>query len=409
MGTRLASSHSSPSVRRWILGAVLAVVAVAGYVGWSHFYGNDIRWAARGDTKGGQTPVAIPVTIAQAQTADFAVYLNGLGTVQPYETVTVHSRVDGELTKVAFKQGQMVSEGELLAQIDPRPYQAALDQAHAKKAQDEANLKNAQLNLQRYTTLNKEEFSTRQQLDTQQASVDQLNAQIKGDQAAIDNAQTQVGYTTIRSPLSGKTGFRFIDPGNIVHAADTTGIVTIVKLQPISVVFTAPEEDVPQINKALAAGTVPVTALSSDGSKVLSQGHLALVDNKVDQASGTISMKATFENTDNVLWPGLSVSTRLLVETLKHVTVLPEDAIQHGPSGLYAFVVGNDNKAEMRSIKIGQEDSGQAVVLQGLSPGDKVVTAGQYRVQQGALVEPSQVNPASKPENTAQNTPAKAP
>jgi membrane fusion protein, multidrug efflux system len=392
-----------------MLAAVLAVVTVAGYVGWSHFYGNGIRWVARGDTKGGQTPVAIPVTIAQAQTADFAVYLNGLGTVQPYETVTVHSRVDGELTKVAFKQGQMVSEGELLAQIDPRPYQAALDQALAKKAQDEANLKNAQLNLQRYTTLNKEEFSTRQQLDTQQASVDQIDAQIKGDQAAIDNAQTQVGYTTIRSPLSGKTGFRFIDPGNIVHAADTMGIVTIVKLQPISVVFTAPEEDVPQINKALAAGTIPVTALSSDGSKTLSQGHLALVDNKVDQASGTISMKATFENTDNVLWPGLSVSTRLLVETLKHVTVVPEDAVQNGPNGLYAFVVGDDNKAEMRSINIGQEDHGQAVVLQGLSAGEKVVTAGQYRVQQGALVAPSQVNLASKPENAAQNTPAKAP
>jgi membrane fusion protein, multidrug efflux system len=392
-----------------MLAAVLAVVTVAGYVGWSHFYGNGIRWVARGDTKGGQTPVAIPVTVAQAQTADFAVYLNGLGTVQPYETVTVHSRVDGELTKVAFKQGQMVSEGELLAQIDPRPYQAALDQALAKKAQDEANLKNAQLNLQRYTTLNKEEFSTRQQLDTQQASVDQIDAQIKGDQAAIDNAQTQVGYTTIRSPLSGKTGFRFIDPGNIVHAADTMGIVTIVKLQPISVVFTAPEEDVPQINKALAAGTIPVTALSSDGSKTLSQGHLALVDNKVDQASGTISMKATFENTDNVLWPGLSVSTRLLVETLKHVTVVPEDAVQNGPNGLYAFVVGDDNKAEMRSINIGQEDHGQAVVLQGLSAGEKVVTAGQYRVQQGALVAPSQVNLASKPENAAQNTPAKAP
>lgn len=389
--------------------AVLVAVAGAGYLGWSHFYGNGIRWAAGGGTKGGQKPVAIPVTIAQAQTADFPVYLNGLGTVQPYETVTVHSRVDGELTKVAFKQGQMVSEGELLAQIDPRPYQAALDQALAKKAQDEANLKNAQLNLKRYTTLNKEEFSTRQQLDTQQASVDQINAQIKGDQAAIDNAQTQVGYTTIRSPLSGRTGFRFIDPGNIVHAVDTTGIVTIVKLQPISVVFTAPEDDVPQINKALAAGTVPVTALSSDGSKTLSQGHLALVDNKVDQASGTISMKATFENKDNVLWPGLSVSTRLLVETLKHVTVMPEDAVQHGPSGLYAFVVGNDNKAEMRSIKIGQEDNGQAVVLQGVSPGEKVVTAGQYRVQQGALVEPSQANPASKPENTAQNTPAKVP
>jgi membrane fusion protein, multidrug efflux system len=367
----------------------LVAVALAGYFGWRHFYGNG-RQAADGSetTRSGQTPVTIPVSVAQAQTADFPVYLNGLGTVQPYETVTVHSRVDGELTKVAFKQGEIVNEGDLLAQIDPRPYQAALDQALSKKAQDEANLKNAQLNLQRYTTLNKEEFSTRQQLDTQQASVDQLNAQIKGDQAAIDNAQTQVSYTTIRSPLSGKTGFRFIDPGNIVHATDTMGIVTIVKLQPISVVFTAPEDQVPLINKALAAGVVPVTALSSDGSKTLSQGHLALVDNKVDQASGTISMKATFENTDNVLWPGLSVSTRLLVETLKHVTVIPEDAIQHGPNGLYAFVVGDDNKAEMRNIKIGQEDDDQAVVLQGLSPSEKVVTAGQYRVQQGALVQP---------------------
>jgi membrane fusion protein, multidrug efflux system len=392
-----------------MLAGVVVAGALGGYFGWRHFHGKSGEAAEGGETnRSGQTPAAIPVSVAQAQTADFPVYLNGLGTVQPYETVTVHGRVDGELTKVAFKQGEMVNEGDLLAQIDPRPYQAALDQALAKKAQDEANLKNAQLNLQRYTTLNKEEFSTRQQLDTQQAFVDQLNAQIKGDQAAIDNAQTQVSYTTIRSPLSGKTGFRFIDPGNIVHATDTMGIVTIVKLQPISVVFTAPEDEVPQINKALAAGTVPVTALSSDGSKTLSQGHLALVDNKVDQASGTISMKATFENTDNVLWPGLSVTTRLLVETLKHVTVIPEDAIQHGPNGLYAFVVGDDNKAEMRDIKIGQEDDNQAVILQGLSPGEKVVTAGQYRVQQGALVQSGQASPATKPEGTAQNTPAKA-
>jgi multidrug efflux system membrane fusion protein len=391
---------------------MLVAVLVAGALGlgWRHFYGNGRDAAEESEThRSGRTPVAIPVSVAEAQTADFPVYLNGLGTVQPYETVTVRSRVDGELTKVSFKQGQMVNEGDLLAQIDPRPYQAALDQALAKKAQDEANLKNAQLNLQRYTTLNKEQFSTRQQLDTQQASVDQLNAQIKGDQAAIDNAQTQVSYSTILSPLSGKTGFRFIDPGNIVHATDTMGIVTIVKLQPISVVFTAPEDEVPQINKALASGTVPVTALSSDGSKTLSQGHLALVDNKVDQASGTISMKATFENTDNVLWPGLSVSTRLLVETLKHVTVIPEDAIQHGPNGLYAFVVGDGNKAEIRDIKIGEEDDDRAVVLQGLSPGEKVVTAGQYRVQQGALVQAGQASPATKPENTAQNTPAKAP
>jgi multidrug efflux system membrane fusion protein len=391
---------------------MLVAVLVAGALGlgWRHFYGNG-RDAAEGSEthRSGQAPVAIPVSVAEAQTADFPVYLNGLGTVQPYETVTVRSRVDGEITKVFFKQGQLVNEGDLLAQIDPRPYQAALNQARAKKAQDEANLKNAQLNLQRYTTLNKEQFSTRQQLDTQQASVDQLNAQIKGDQAAIDNAQTQVSYTTILSPLSGKTGFRFIDPGNIVHATDTMGIVMIVKLQPISVVFTAPEDQVPQINNALAAGAVPVTALSSDGSKTLSQGHLALVDNKVDQASGTISMKATFENTDNVLWPGLSVSTRLLVETLKHVTVIPEDAIQHGANGLYAFVVGDGNKAEMRDIKIGQEDDDRAVVLQGLSPGEKVVTAGQYRLQQGAPVQLRQASAATKPENTAQNTRAKAP
>src|SRR6202044_3660213 len=253
------------------------------------------------------------------------------------------------------------------------PYQAALDQALAKKAQDEANLKNAQLNLQRYTTLNKQEFSTQQQLDTQQASVDQLEAQIKGDQAAIDNAQTEVSYTTIKAPLSGKTGFRLVDPGNIIHASTTTGIVSIVKLQPISVVFTAPEEDVPQINQALAAGAVPVTALSSDGLKTLSEGKLALVNNAVDQASGDIRMKATFENVDNVLWPGLSVATRLLVDTLKQVVVVPSDAVERGPNGLYAFVVGDGNKVEVHDIKVGQEGNGQSVVLQGLSAGQKVV------------------------------------
>jgi multidrug efflux system membrane fusion protein len=194
-----------------------------------------------------------------------------------------------------------------------------------------------------------------------------------------------------------------------VHAASTTGIVTIVKLQPISVVFTAPEEDVPQINKALAAGDVPVTALSSDGSKTLSQGRLALVNNAVDQASGTIRMKATFENTDNVLWPGLSVSTRLLVDTLKQVAVVPSDAVQRGPNGLYAYVIGADNKAETDDIKVGQEGNGQSVVLQGLTPGQKVVIAGQYRLQQGALVQPSQAGSPSVPDKAAQNAPVKAP
>jgi len=384
---------------------VLLALAAGGYFGWRHFIDNRSSASPAAHAQ----PAAIPVTVARAETADFPVYLDGLGTVEPYDTVTVRSRVDGEVLKIAFKQGQMVNQGDTLAQIDPRPYQAALDQALAKKAQDEANLKNAQLNLQRYDTLAKQDFASRQQLDTQQATVDQLTAQIKGDQAAVDNAQTEVSYTTIQSPLSGKTGFRLVDPGNIVHAADTTGIVTIVKLQPISVVFTAPEESVPQINKALAAGTVPVIALSSDGLRTLSRGHLALVNNAVDQASGTIRMKATFENSDNVLWPGLSVSTRLLVDTLKQVVVVPADGVERGPKGLYAFVVGDDNKVEMRDIKVGQEDMGRAVVLEGLTAGQKIVTAGQYRLQQGAPVHPSEANSSPPPDQSAQNPPAKAP
>jgi multidrug efflux system membrane fusion protein len=339
----------------------------------------------------------VPVTVADVVKGDFPVYLNGLGTVQPYDTVTVRSRVDGQVLTVGFKQGQVVQEGEILVQIDPRPYQAALDQAAAKKAQDEANLRNAQLNLARYGALASHDFASRQQFDTQQSTVQQLAAQIQGDQAAVDNAQTQVSYTTIRSPLTGRTGFRLVDPGNIVHAADTTGIVTIVKLQPISVVFTAPEEEVPGINKALAEGAVPVTAFSSDGTKALSRGELALVNNEVDQASGTIRMKATFQNTDNVLWPGLSVSTRLLLETLRQVTVIPDGAIQHGPDGLYAFVVGNDDKAAIRNLKISQEGNGEAVVTDGLTPGEKVVVAGQYGLQSETLVQATQSNPPSAP------------
>jgi membrane fusion protein, multidrug efflux system len=405
----LTSLHSSLFSRRWTLAVVLIAVAFGGYLGWIYVHKSGAGAAVSGKAIGSDNISAIPVTVAQVKTADFPVYLHGLGTVQPYVTVTVRSRVDGEVTKVAFKQGQMVNEGDVLVQIDPRPYQAALDQALAKKAQDEANLKNARIDLQRYSALAKEDSIARQQLDTQQATVDQLIAQIKGDQAAIDNFQTQLSYTTIRSPLTGKVGFRLVDPGNIVHAADTTGIVTIVKLQPISVVFTAPEESVPAINKALAAGTVPVTALSSDGLTMLSKGRLALINNAVDQASGTIQMKATFANTDDVLWPGLSVSTRLLIDTLKQVVVVPEDAVQRGPNGLYAFVVGNENKVEMRNVKVGQEGSGQSVILQGLSPGEKVVIAGQYRLQQGALVQPTDAITPSAPETATPSAAAKTP
>jgi multidrug efflux system membrane fusion protein len=387
-------------VRSWILKSTLAcIVVLVGYVGWIY-----VSPALSGKPQA-TAPAPVPATVRTIGKSDFPVYLNGLGTVQPYDTVTVRSRVDGQVIKVAFRQGQMVKEGDVLVEIDPRPFQATLEQAQAKKAQDEASLRNAELDLQRYTALARQDYASRQQLDTQQATVDQLKAQIKGDQAAIDNAQTQLSYTTIRSPLTGKAGFRLVDPGNIVHATDQTGIVTIVKLQPISVVFTAPEEEVGEINKALAAGNVPVTALSSDGKKVLGRGHLALVDNKADQASGTIQMKATFKNDDNALWPGLSVATRLLVDTLKNVLVVPNEAIQRGPSGLYAFVVGNDNKAEKRDIKVGDEGATQTVVLEGLGSGDRVVTAGQYRLTEGAVVAPNDAALSSSAHRETANNP----
>jgi multidrug efflux system membrane fusion protein len=386
---------------------------IAGGAGWYYFSlpranaAVNLADGAKGKPKG---PPPIPVTVQRVQSSDFPVYLNGLGTVQPYDTVTIRSRVDGQVTKVNFRQGDIVKEGDLLVQIDPRPYQAALEQAQAKKAQDEANLHNAELDLARYSTLAQQSFASRQQLDTQQANVNQLTAQVKGDQATIDNATTQLSYTTIKSPLTGKTGFRLVDPGNIVHASDTTGIVSIVKLQPISVVFTAPEENIGAINAALAAGTVPVTALASDGTKTLAQGHLALVDNQVDQASGTIRMKATFQNKDNALWPGLSVATKLLVETKKNVVIVPNDAIQHGPDGLYAYVVGNDSKAELRNLKVGEEGATQAVALDGLKAGERVVVAGQYRLTKGAVVDPRETNaPAAANDKQAANIPQKAP
>jgi membrane fusion protein, multidrug efflux system len=374
------SKKPRPLGRLLLLVLLLGAGAFAALKLWSYGTSTTERTA--------RAPAPVPVTFATATTADFPVYLNGLGTVQPYQTVTLRSRVDGQVMKVGFRQGQMVKEGQVLVQIDPRPYQAALEQAKAKKAQDEATLHNAKLDLQRYQTLVSRDAGSRQQLDTQQATVGQLTAQVQGDQAAIDNAETQLGYTTIKSPLTGMVGFRQIDPGNIVHASDTTGIVTVVKLQPISVVFTAPEEQIQRINQALARGVVPVTALSSDGTKTLAQGHLALVNNQIDQASGTIQMKATFDNQDNALWPGLSVLTRLLLETLKQVVVVPNGAIQRGPDGFYVYVINSQDQVAVSPIKVGEEGERSSVVTTGIGPGERVVTAGQYRLTPGMRVTP---------------------
>jgi len=386
--------------RALVVGVLVVIAACGAYFGWHAWQKHEATVKTAG-----KPPPAVPVTVADVRKGDFPIYLNGLGTVQPFDTVLVRSRVDGEVIKVGFKQGQMVKEGDMLVEIDPRPYQAAYDQAVAKKAQDEANLKNAHLNLARYNELAKKDFATRQQLDTQEATVEQLTAQIKGDQAAIDNAQTQLSYTTIRAPLTGRTGFRMVDPGNNVHASDTNGIVSVVRLQPISVVFTAPEESVAEINNALANGDVPVDALSSDGTRTLSRGKLLLLNNQVDQASGTIQMKARFTNENNALWPGLSVSTRLLLNTVKGAIIVPQPAIQHGPDGLFVYIVGQDNKAKKQDVKVSEQNLKDALVTEGLSADQKVIVAGQSRVQNGVLVKPTE--PQSKP--AAPNMAAEAP
>src|SRR5262252_8627042 len=372
-----------PRWRRWRW--LLAVVACAlVMIAVRHLYLQDVTPAPH-PAEARQN--GAPVHVAVVETRSFPVVLVGLGTVQATNMVIVRSRVDGQIEKVAFEEGQMVREGDLLVQIDPAPFQAALDQARAKLAQDEASLTNAKQDLERTSVLTKQGNATQQLLDQRTANVASLTAQLQADRAAIDSAKVQLAYTTIRSPLTGRAGFRLVDPGNIVHANDQTGMLTITQLQPISVIFTAPEDQLPAINEGLKSGALKVTAYSSDGKKALGAGELKLIDNQVDPASGTIRMKASFANADNALWPGLSVTTRLLVKTLQDVVVVPDAAVQHGPNGLYAYIVTPQSKAELRSIKVGPTEGGLALIESGLSPGERIITSGHYRVQPDGPVQ----------------------
>lgn len=370
----------------WVYSLLALLLAGGAYYAWPR---------QQAQNTANRAPPAIPVTVASVAKADFPVYLTGLGTVQGFNTVTVRTRVDGTINQIAFKEGQLVKEGDLIAQIDPRPFQAVLDQAKAKKAQDEASLANAKLDLQRSKNLG--EFATKQTVDTQTSNVAQLTAQIAADDAAIFNAQTQLDYASIRAPITGITGIRQVDVGNIVNAATQTGIVTIAQVEPISVIFTAPENQLPDIAAALREHETKVTALTSDGRKVLSEGTLSLMNNQVDTTSGTIRLKATFDNKDHALWPGLSVSTRLLINTIKDATVMPDDAVQHGNDGLYVFVVAEGNKADVRKVKVGSSTDGKTLIESGVSAGDQVVTRGQYRVQPGS---PLAVNVANSGQST---------
>jgi multidrug efflux system membrane fusion protein len=331
-------------------------------------------------------PQPITVDTAEVTQADVPIYLQGLGTVQAFYTVTVTARVDGQLNKIGFTEGQMVHKGDLLAQIDPRPNQAAYEQALATKAKDEAQLTNGKRDLERYISLQPHDLASKQTVDTQRATVDQLTAQLKVDKALIDNARTQLDYTRIVSPIEGRTGIRLVDPGNIVHAADTTGIVVITQVQPITVIFTLPEKDLSAVAAALAAGPVKVNTMARGGGDELDEGTLSVIDNQIDQGTGTLKLKAVFKNARNALWPGQYVDARVLVRTDRKAMIIPTPAIQLGPNGPFTFVVKSDSTVEIRQLKIGEDNGGMTIVSSGLNLNERVVTTNQYRLQAGTPV-----------------------
>jgi membrane fusion protein, multidrug efflux system len=383
------SRHRIHSLALWAL--VLLALAGAGWWAWRQGVDFTKIAGAMGEARtrpdrSKQSMVPVPVHTALASRRDFPTYLNGLGTVQAWNTVTVRSRVDGQVEKISFQEGQPVREGDVLVELDARPFQAALDQATDKITQDQANLASASADLARTSALVGNGYATKQLFDQQTANVNQLKALIKADEAAEQNAKVSLGYTTITAPISGHVGLRTIDIGNIVHPTDQGGIVTIEQIQPIAVVFTAPEDRLPDINRGLKGGPLQLTALTPDGSRELAHGTLSIISNEIDVGSGTIRLKGQFENADSALWPGLSVTTRLLVSTLHDVVVIPESAVQRGPEGLFTFVVGQNFKVEKRDIKVGPMDNGDAVIEAGLEPGEQVVTSGQYRVEPGAIV-----------------------
>jgi len=372
------------------LGVVAAAAAAAGAVWWSrHAPPGPARpqEQAQPPREQGRRPDGsrpVPVVSATVGRKDLPVYLDGLGTVQASSTVTVRSRVDGELVEVGFKEGEDVRAGQMLARIDARTYQAALDQTAAAKAKDEAQLELARLDLQRYQGLGNRVPG--QTVDTQRATVKQLEATVKVDQALIDNARTMLGYTTITSPIDGRTGLRQVDRGNIVHAADAGGLVVVAQMQPIAVLFTLPQQSLPAINEETRRqGKLPVLVTDSAGA-VLDRGTLELVDNQIDQTTGTIKLKALFANAERKLWPGGFVNVRLLLTTRHDAVVVPATVVQRGPQGAYAFLVKPDRTVEMRRVTVGPVEADEAVIETGLDAGDTVVTDGMAKLQAGSRV-----------------------
>ncbi|MGE5388039.1 MAG: efflux RND transporter periplasmic adaptor subunit [Hyphomicrobiales bacterium] len=352
---------------------------------------------------------AVSVATAQSRVQDVPVTIDAVGTVQALNTVTIRTQVDGRLLNLAFTEGQDVKKGDVLAEIDPSLYKALYDQAVAKKAQDEANLANARVDLVRYEKLVAGKFLSAQQYSTQKAQVSQLEAQVRADQAAIDNTKTTLDYATIRSPIDGRVGIRLVDVGNILHPSDAHGIVVVTQLRPIYVVFTLPQQALPAVQKAQAAGVAKVRALGPDNASVLETGDLAVVDNQIDQLTGTVKLKATFANKDLGLWPGQFVNVRLMLDTIRNATVVPSPAVQRGPNGAFVYVLESDGRAHMKSVTTGRQDEQLVVLTSGLEPGATVVASGFARLFDGAKVHVSRSEAPPVAAATTSEAPAPPP
>ena len=370
-------------MRKWtVIGILLSAVGLALYFGTAR---GSIPFLAQSSAPR-PAPIPVPVSATPTERRDVPIYLTGIGTVQAYNSVLVKSRVDGQIVKINFSEGKDVRTGDVLVEIDPRPYEAALSQAQANKLKDEAQLENARLDFERLSNLIKTNAVSKQQLDAARALLGQLDATVKADQAAIDMAQTQLDYTKIRSPIDGRAGTRLIDVGNVVRTTDTGGIVTINQLNPIFVNFALPADSLPPVRARLKQGDVPVTAQDSNLVD-LATGTLSVIDNQVNAATGTVTYKATFANGDEVLWPGQFVNVRVELEVRRDVLALPVRTVQQGPDGPFVFVVGSTRVVDKRSIKVGLLNKTTAIVDAGLQPGEIVVTDGQYRIQKGTAVD----------------------
>jgi membrane fusion protein, multidrug efflux system len=379
---RFAPARSKSRLIYWSVAALAAVIVIAGVVIWRN-----------GKTVTAAAPPRVPVTITDAATRDVPIYFDALGTVAAYNTVAIRAQVTGQIVSINFQQGQDVHKGDVLAKIDPAPFQANLDQAVAKKSEDQAQLIAAQKDLTRFTTLVSKNFETQQNVDLQQAKVDQLKATIDADQGAIEAAQTQLGFATIVAPMDGVVGFRQLDLGNIIHPTDASPLTVLTQIKPSQVIFTLPQSNLGPVREAMLHGSVSVLAYDQDGKKKLADGHLLLIDNQIDQTTSSIRLKGEFPNEDERLWPGEFVRARILITTKKDAVTLPSVAVQRGPDGLYVWVVKQDSTVEQRPIKAQMVGEDLAVVADGLAAGERVVLTGQSRLDVGTHVDIRAQNP----------------